>query len=215
VAIFNRPLQFTYRYETGPAPRLMYWDGQNWINLQTSANPATGLAFTSSPHLTLVAAFVPAPEPPPAATGSPEATLAVVLFGIIVVAAATAYARRRLEPAAEDALVEVSTPKEATAPGALPESAGKRTTGTEVSVTAVGERRPAAERQGPGPHPKRAAAAALTTRTKRSRPVSSDAGTKKRQASRTDSGEETKPATKVRLKARRGGSPPPPRTPKK
>ncbi len=113
VSALGKPIRIVFRYR-GEAPQFIaYWDGQEWVNLDTTVDPTarTATASTSQlsaplpvvqPKLELAAFGSAAGTGPPAPTPSgpaPVLTVLVVLMGLAPVAVTTYIARTRFAPA--------------------------------------------------------------------------------------------------------------------
>jgi hypothetical protein len=101
LTVFRRTLRIALRYPAAAPDLVCFWDGTAWEALPTTVDPAGRIATATSAHLSLFAAFGPAPAPlVPPKTGVPGGLIlgAVGAAGALAVVAAALAVRRRGVP---------------------------------------------------------------------------------------------------------------------
>jgi hypothetical protein len=107
LTVFDKPITVAFRY-TKEAPQFIgFWDGQEWVYLETKVDANIRTATASTAHLTELAAFgdAPAAATAPRVLGGgtgPAVPIFVAIVAVVAIGGATYLVRTRLAPAAAE-----------------------------------------------------------------------------------------------------------------
>ncbi|MBV8194733.1 MAG: hypothetical protein JOY80_04320 [Candidatus Dormibacteraeota bacterium] len=100
ITVFDKPIQIVFRYAAQATDLIGYWDGEEWVYLDSTPQPNAHQTIAASPHLSLVAVFAEMGPPAPGPT-FPVVPVAIGFIALAAVTVATVAARRRAVPRQE------------------------------------------------------------------------------------------------------------------